>query len=127
MSAEPVADEKASEPIQEPKVAETASKRPINANCEVYRGLVSQYDWDTDLMLAIMRAESGCNPMAINGADNHRVCLGSYGLFQIGCVHFKGEDMHDPETNIRLAYRIYKSQGLNAWGAFSNLSYLRFM
>lgn len=94
-------------------------------NCEQYRTLVEQYDWDSRLMMAIMQAESGCNPQSVNGLDNHGSCTGSFGLFQIGCIH-AGEKL-EPASNIAIAYRIYKSQGLRAWGAYTNGSYLKYL
>lgn len=96
-----------------------------NNNCEQYRTLIEQYDWDSRLMMAIMQAESGCNPQAVNGSDNHGSCTGSFGLFQIGCIH-AGKKL-EPASNIAIAYRIYKSQGLGAWGAYTNNSYLKYL
>lgn len=89
------------------------------AGCESMRPLVAQYDWQVDTMMRIMKAESGCNPGNHNFADNHRSCLGSYGLFQIGCVHgLSVAAMSDPAQNVAAAYRIFKSQGYGAWTTY---------
>ncbi len=93
--------------------------------------LLSQYDWDSRLMNAIMMAESGGNPNAINARDRHRNCSGSYGLMQLGCPHFgkhglTWDNWNDPSANIKVAYEIYKTQGLRAWGAYTSGAYLTF-
>lgn len=93
--------------------------RAGGGNCDAYRGLVAQYDWDVSTMMRIMTAESGCNPTNHNHADNHRSCLGSYGLFQIGCVHgYSVAYLSEPANNIASAYKIYKSQGYTAWTTY---------
>lgn len=93
--------------------------RAGGGNCDAYQGLVAQYDWDVSTMMRIMRAESGCNPTNHNYADNHRSCLGSYGLFQIGCVHgLSVAYLSEPANNIASAYKIYKSQGYTAWTTY---------
>jgi hypothetical protein len=70
-------------------------------------------------------AESEGNPNAANMNDVHNGCIGSYGLFQIACVH--GGIFYDPEENVKKAYDVYLSQGWNAWGAYSSGAYLRYM
>lgn len=101
-------------------VAPAVSQAPASGgNCESYRALVSQYDWNVNTMLRIMRAESGCNPSNHNYADAHRTCTGSYGLMQIGCVHgYSIAHLESPSNNIAAAYQIYKSQGYTAWTTF---------
>ncbi len=81
-------------------------------------------------MLAIMQAESGCKPDNNNltMSENHGVCVGSYGLLQVGCIHFKsGEDRNDPATNIAVAFRVWQSQGYRAWSVYTSGKYLRYM
>ncbi len=72
-------------------------------------------------------AESGMNPYATNAGDNHGVCRGSYGIFQVGCVH--GSDvsnLYDVEYNIKKARQIYDQAGSwKPWGAYTNGSYKR--
>ena len=103
--------------------------RPIIASskvanrCEEFRNLVKQYDWNVEVMLAIMMAESSCNPNALNmNSDGSN----DSGLFQINSIH-KKPNRENPELNVRYAYQIYKSQGLSAWVAYTNKSYLKFM
>ena len=93
-----------------------------------YDHLIYQYDWDARLMRAIFTAESQMNPNAINRKDKHKGCSGSYGIAQLGCVWFgkyglTRDNWNDPETNIRVAYEVYKIQGLNAWGVYSSGKY----
>lgn len=96
-----------------------------------YDHIISKYDWDSRLMKAIFYAESQLKPNAVNAKDRHKGCSGSYGIAQIGCVWFgkhglNWDNWNDPETNIRVAYEIYKEQGLNAWGVYRNGSYLKY-
>ena len=86
---------------------------------------------------AIAMGESSGNPRAHNpdstSGDN------SYGLMQINMLGDMGpsrrqqfglksnEELFDPATNFRAAFDIYKSQGLGAWGAYTNGSYKKFL
>lgn len=76
-----------------------------------------------------MRAESGCNPQSINGQDNHKTCVGSYGLMQVACLHYEdGQDKLDPATNINVAYGVYqRSNGYNPWSVYTNGSYRKWL
>lgn len=99
------------------RVASSASTPQVSDDC--YYDLLSQYDWDVATMQRIMRAESGCNPNNHNYGDNHGVCLGSYGLLQIGCVHGQTmEYLSDPANNIATAYIIWLRQGYTAWSTY---------
>lgn len=100
------------------------SKPVYSTNCESYRSLVSQYAWNTDIAMAIMRAESGCNPMAANLTDSHSTCKGSFGLFQIAC--FDGQ-VYDPAQNVAIAYRKYKASGWKPWGVYTSGAYLKYL
>ncbi|MFA5937472.1 MAG: hypothetical protein WC822_06380 [Candidatus Paceibacterota bacterium] len=82
-------------------------------NCEAYRGLVSQYGWNVNVAMAVMKAESGCNTQAHNTTDNHGVCMGSFGLFQISC---HSGAVYDPAQNIAIAWQKYSSRGWQPWG-----------
>lgn len=82
-------------------------------NCEAYRSLVSQYNWNVNTAMAVMKAESGCNTMAKNTTDNHGVCMGSFGLFQISC---HSGAVYDPAQNVAIAYQKYQARGWQPWG-----------
>ena len=120
MAQEPVLTAKA------PQTAPAQAKAPITGNCDQYRSLVAQYDWDITTILAVMRAESGCNPGAANWSDGHNGCKGSFGLMQIACIHGASPDT-TPEQNIEMAYHIYSTSGLSPWGAYTDLSYLKYL
>lgn len=71
----------------------------------------------------IAQHESNFNTRAYNPEWHYdrygnKVCQGSYGLMQIACVHHNGnpEDLYDLKLNLDYAQKIYKSQGIYAWG-----------
>lgn len=89
---------------------------------------------DPNTAVAVAMAESGLNPRATNAQDSHRGCKGSYGIFQVGCVHgYQPAALYDVETNIRIAKALYDDakaktgNGWAPWGAHSNGSYLAYM
>ena len=92
-----------------------------NLSDKQYYDLIKQYSWNIDTAYEIMKCESSGNPEAVNWKDKHRGCNGSFGLFQVGCVHIgpynitNHKELYDPETNIAVAYEVWKSQGWNAW------------
>lgn len=102
----------------------TKSQTTYPVGCERYRPLVEKYDWDVRIAMAIMQAESSCNPNAANWNDNHGVCKGSFGLFQISC---HGGAIYDPAANVQVAWQKYQARGWQPWGAFTNGSYLKFL
>lgn len=82
-------------------------------SCETYRSLVAQYGWNVDTAMQVMKAESGCNPGAANTTDNHGVCMGSFGLFQISC---HSGAVYDPAQNVAIAWSKYQKSGWQPWG-----------
>lgn len=100
----------------------------VSSNCEQYRPLIAQYDWDVEIAIAVCGAESGGNAFAVNEKDRHKGCMGSSGLFQIACIHRPIEEMKDPSLNIKQAYKIYSERNSwKPWGAFTNKSYLKYL
>jgi len=95
------------------KKAEPIIKNKVLAySCTAYVETIEKYPWDTSMVLKIASAESKCNPNAVNRTDNHKVCMGSYNILQVGCLHYKeGQDRKDVETNVRIAYQVYKDAG----------------
>lgn len=95
---------------------------------------INQYEgWESEKMLAILKAESHLRADVVNEKDYHKGsgCWGSFGLAQIGCCWFgqfglTKDNWNDPETNIRVAYEIWKISGYEAWGAYNDKSYLAF-
>ena len=92
---------------------------------------------DIPTMIGIAGGESSFNP----GVRNPDASTGdnSYGLFQINMLGGMGperraqfglksnDELYDIDTNIRAAKSIYDSQGLGAWGAYTNQSYKDFL
>lgn len=78
--------------------------------------------------MAVMQAESSCNPNARgvneNGTDD-------VGLFQINEVHvghlISSQDRYDPSKNIKAAFAVYRGSGWKAWSVFNNGRYLSFL
>lgn len=88
-----------------------------SGNCDSFSREVKKYDWNTTTAMNVISAESSCNPEALNADDQHTGCNGSYGLFQIACVHSNNtSELYDPTINIQTAYKVYTTQGWNAWG-----------
>ena len=78
--------------------------------------------------MAVMRAESGCNPNAFgintNGTDD-------VGLFQINSVHvpkrITNYGRYDLAENIKVAYQIYRSSGWKAWVAYKTGKHIKYL
>jgi hypothetical protein len=83
------------------------------ADCELARSLINQYsDWNHDVAFAVMKQESGCNPLAANWNDNHGSCVGSFGLFQVSCLNGQ---LYDPGENVRQAFAMWRQSGWQPW------------
>lgn len=98
---------------------------PQRTGCETYRPLLEQYNWDVKTAIAVMQAESGCNPTILSPTADR-------GLMQINAVHADMVNgnlnaLFDPATNIQVANRVYLSQGWKGWSAYNNGSYLKFL
>ncbi len=93
-------------------------------------------------MSAIAQAENGaCNPLRHNltasethkRADGSVICVGSYGVLQVGCLHYAaGDNVDDLATNVRLAHQAWESRekwgvGYEAWSVYLNGSYRQFL
>lgn len=102
-------------PVATPAVTPPTSTPTYSTDCSAYLSLVEQYSWPVNTMMAIMQAESSCNPVAYNPT-------GCYGLFQLF-----GQDITDPAANIAAAYIIYVTQGLTAWSSYTDGHYLAFL
>lgn len=117
---------------------------PVLNPCEAMEAEVKKYgDWDHNIVQAIARAENRtCNPLNHNLSEKetHRdrygnvICVGSYGVIQVGCLHYGPNDNTDDlATNIRLAHKVYldrkswDSSGYNAWTMYTNGVYREFL
>lgn len=84
---------------------------------EQYRALIQRYwpraEWEN--AYRVMMAESSGNPAAhnTNGED-------SRGLYQLNVAananpSLAGENLYDPETNVRLAAQMWQERGWQPW------------
>lgn len=81
----------------------------VPALCNKYIDEIEKYPWDIVTAIKVIKLESGCNPKNHNLKDGHKTCLGSWNLFNVGCVHYKkGEDINDVALNIKKAYKVYQ-------------------
>lgn len=108
-----------------------APRIPVGGCERVARELREYGGWDHGIMLAIAKAENRtCDPLNHNLtlSENHGVCIGSYGVLQVGCVHYRaGENRDDLGTNVAVAYRVWQSRGYSAWTQYRNGTYKEFL
>lgn len=134
----PLQDNQAKVTIQETKPAEVVVEKPVEKPVEtpvVRHGceIAYNYDWNAKVAYAVCMAESGGNQNAHNKGDNHKTCIGSYSLFQVGCFWYpyfgySENDFYNPQINADIAYKIWKRQGsFKAWSAYNNGSYLKYL
>lgn len=75
--------------------------------------------------MEICKLESGGMAEATNWDDSHKGCDGSFGLFQIGCLHgVAKESLYNPITNIETAYKLWKDSGFHPWTTYKLLAYI---
>ena len=113
-------------------MTDQAPVNPPATPCEMMRAEVAKYtDWNANIMQAIAQAENrSCDPTRHNlsATENHKTCIGSYGVLQVGCLHYKeGEDRDDLATNVVVAHRVYLQQGYKAWTQYRNNEYLKYL
>ena len=121
---------------------EKPPESPVS-NCEAVRREIAKYNWSHSIAMAVAQAENrSCDPKNHNltASETHRradgsvICVGSYGVIQVGCLHFReGEDVNDMPTTIKVAHRAYvaraswDSNGWNAWTMYKNGKYREFL
>lgn len=107
---------------QQAKVAANKPKpSPAGGSCESYRPLVAKYDWDVNVAMAIMQAESSCIPDNVGGPNWN----GTYdhGLFQLNNV-----PIYDPAENVKYAYyNKYKQGGWGHWTVYKTGQYRKYL
>jgi hypothetical protein len=86
-----------------------------------------KYNWDYKVIIAIAKAENDtCDPLRHNltSSEDHGVCVGSYGVLQVGCLHYRaGENRDSLVINVAVAYRVWLEQNYNAWTMYRNGEY----
>jgi soluble lytic murein transglycosylase-like protein len=97
--------------------APTPVVAPAAQGCAAYEPLVATYtDWNVAIMMAIMQAESGCNPDAYNPS-------GCYGLFQVNGYGA----LYDPAANVAAAHQKWLSRGYLPWTTYTDGAYLKYL
>lgn len=100
--------------------------------CEAVRAEISKYPgWDIAIMTAVAQAENrACDPLNHNlsASENHGICIGSYGVLQVGCVHYRAsESKDDLAINVAVAHRVWLEQGYRAWTKYRTGEYKEFL
>lgn len=94
---------------------------------ETIEDKIRKYDWEDEIAIKVMQNE-GAVPEALN-PEWHRnyltgenICQGSYGLFQIACIHNleNPEALFDEDFNIKKAYELYEKEGWRPWSVCKN-------
>lgn len=117
-----------------PEPVAAAAPAPVYpAGCANYLPLIQQYDWNTNMAMAIMQAENvGCNP-AIDNAGLNRDGSVDYGLFQVNSIHADMvagdlESLRTPSVNVAIAYSLsHHGTNWTAWSTYKNGKYLRYL
>jgi hypothetical protein len=110
---------------------QTPPEIPLTA-CEMVRQEIAKYSgWDIDIMTAIAISENRpCDPLNHNLSmnENHGICIGSYGVLQVGCLHYHDhENRDDLSTNVAVAYRVWLKRGYQAWTMYKNGEYKKWL
>lgn len=126
----PIVDVRYIAPVQPAETIQADGFKPAEPLVTVAAGCARtyNYDWPQPTAYAVCMGESGGDHTRINWGDNHRVCIGSYGLMQVGCLHVSDPDtLLDPSVNLDVAYSLYLKEGWQPWSAYKNGSYLKYM
>lgn len=118
--------------------APAEKEAPPKTPCERMQAEVSKYSgWDVNIIQAIAQAENrACDPLKHNltATETHRradgsvICVGSYGVLQVGCLHYRADEDHDDfATNVKVAHRVWKESGYTAWTQYKNGTYREFL
>lgn len=88
--------------------------KPSGSNCEEYRYIFEKYNWPVEIALAVCREESRGYTGAVG--DSHIPPV-SCGLMQIRTLAGRPscEELKDPETNIKVAYDLWRAYGFIPW------------
>jgi soluble lytic murein transglycosylase-like protein len=100
--------------VSPPSASAGGKSRAAGAGPARWEGLVSRYRWPVDEALSVLSCESRGDPSAYRS--------GNYGLFQINSIHAwrvggKVASLLDPETNVRVAYDIWRDNA--GWGPWA--------
>lgn len=103
----------------------TVKEEVVEKELTIEEKIAKAFPENPTIMMAIAQAESGMNPLASHKNTNGSVDIG---LFQINSIHGKDQlELFDVDHNLEVARQVYEKQGLGAWVAFSNGSYLKYV
>jgi O-phosphoseryl-tRNA(Cys) synthetase len=80
---------------------------------------------DAKVAIAISKAENGTR--ACNRIHQNKNGSVDIGVFQVNSVHAAKGNLYDCTENIKVAHKIYKDSGFNAWVAYKNGNYLAYL
>ena len=88
--------------------------KPVSNNIDLLAE-ISKYDWSVQIAYAVAIEESRGGEKIVNWKDNHKVCIGSFGFFQLACLHGTKAELLDGRTNVKLAHALWKREGWFPW------------
>lgn len=95
------------------------------SNNSIEQEIADVFGSESRLALAVAKAESSLNPMAVNRNRNGSKDIG---IFQINDRHgWSDEELFDWRTNIRIAKELRDSRGWREWVVFNNGTYKQFL
>lgn len=121
---------------------------PVFNDCTTVESEISKYGWDTELALAVAKAESSCDANAKGDTDityydcateyehdpalcqaNQRLYGYSVGVFQVRILPGRENcDTFDVATNVACAYEIYIEDGesFEPWSGYTTGKYKQY-
>jgi hypothetical protein len=99
---------------------------PTNvSNNSIEQEIADVFGSESSIALAVAKAESGLNPMAVNRNRNGSKDIG---IFQINDRHgWSDEELLDWKNNIRIAKELRDRHGWSEWAVYNNGSYLNYL
>lgn len=102
-----------------------ASEAVVEKELTIEEKIAKAFPENPEVMVAVAKAESNLNPYAANRNTNGSRDIG---LFQINSVHGGNDlELFDVDKNIEAARKVYDKQGITAWSAVNNGSYMKFL
>lgn len=102
-----------------------AKEAIIEKELTIEEKIAKMFPENPEVMIAVAKAESNLNPFATNRNTNGSRDIG---IFQINSIHGNSDlEMFNVDKNLEAARKIYEKQGVTAWSAVNNGSYLKFI
>lgn len=112
--------------VQAKEVQAIQEIKEVKKELSIEEKIKNAFPDNYEIMIAIAKAESGMDPKKQpNGNKDGSI---DTGIFRINSCH--GYDviyLSDVDNNIKVAKEIYKKQGLDAWVAYKNNSFKKFL